>query len=124
MHLLERQEETVIWHKSFTISGRDNIQKLPAEKAVFAIFAIINEEPANCRYVGQTENLPRSVRLLFEEPGSPGLRRFMQGSWVRMIRYQLMPSSTTDEMEKVREEWQKEFRPAIDEDGQYPGYYE
>jgi hypothetical protein len=96
---------------------------LPSGKAVFGVFAIVNDLPVNCRYAAETENLRDSVQRLFEHPEGKGLRKFMQGPWIQMLVYESMPDSEEGERRTVLEEWIRNYRPAIDEDGEYPGYY-
>ena len=41
-----------------------------------------------------------------------------------MLVYELMPSSTKEEREKNSQEWVKAYNPKIDEDEEYPDYYD
>jgi hypothetical protein len=102
---------------------KDSLGNLPAEGCVFGIFAMIDEAPVNCRYVGESENLSESVRALFEHPAGAGIGKFMQGPWIKMVQYELMSGSSKEEREKVVKEWRQRYKPGIDEDGDYPGYY-
>lgn len=116
--------QTIIWHKHFNLEKKDNLAELPEEAAVFGIFAIVNDEPINCRYVGETADLSRAVRELFENPPGSGMKAFMQGAWIPMLVYQRMPGSLWEERQKTVENWVQSYKPKIDEDGEYPGYYD
>jgi hypothetical protein len=43
---ITRQE---IWHRDHNLRKKHNLDELPGEPAVFAVFAIVNDEPANSR---------------------------------------------------------------------------
>lgn len=113
-----------VFHKDYNLDKKDNLNELPKAKAVFGIFAIVNEEPINCRYIGETENLQESVRNLFENPPSEGLKKFMQGPWIQMLAYESMEGSSKEDRQKIVEEWNQQHNPKIDEEGEYPGYYD
>jgi hypothetical protein len=113
-----------VWHKDYNLDKKDNLNELPTEKAVFGIFGIVNEEPINCRYVGEAENLREAVKAIFENPPSDGMKKFMQGPWIQMAVYELMPESTKEDREKLVEEWKQKYDPKIDDEGEYPGYYD
>lgn len=113
-----------IWHKDYNLEKKDNLSEVPTEKAVFAIFGIVGEAPVNCRYVNETENLREAVKLLFENPENQGLKKFMQGSWIQMLQYELLPNSTKNERKKIAAVWTEEHQPKIDDEGEYPGYYD
>jgi hypothetical protein len=113
-----------IWHKDYNLDHRDNIPEIPAQKAVFGIFAIIGEEQANCRFIGQAEDLSQCIKALFEGPDDKGLKSFMQGSWVKSLEYQVFEMSSPDQRSAVVDEWARKYRPGIHEDGGYPGYYD
>lgn len=113
-----------VFHKDYNLDKKDNLSELPESKAVFGVFAIVNEEPINCRYISETDNLLKSVKDLFENPPSEGLKKFMQGPWIQMLVYELIHDSTKEEREQIVEEWNKKYDPKIDEEGEYPGYYD
>jgi len=115
--------QTEIWHKDYNLDKKDNLSQLPHEAAVFGVFAIVHDQPVNCRYIGSTDDLQSAIKALFEEPPGPGLKKFMQGPWIQLLSFELMPGATVEERQKVREEWTRKYQPAIDEDGGYPGYY-
>ncbi len=113
-----------IWHKDFNLEEIDNLKTLPQQSAVFGIFALLDNQPMNCRYVGETGNLYQSIKELFENPLENGLKYFMQGPWIKMVQYLLMPDSTQQQREVVVEDWEEKYHPKIDESGEYPGYYQ
>lgn len=113
-----------IYHEKFNLDKRDNLSDLPAVAAIFGIFAIVNEEPANCRYVDVTDNLQQAVRDLYESPPGNGMLHFMHGAWIPMLVYELRPGVGREEMEREKAVWIKQYSPKIDEEGEYPGYYE
>jgi hypothetical protein len=112
-----------IWHRDYNLGQSHNLEELPAGKAVFALFAIVNDQPVNCRYAGETEDLRDSIKRLYEQPQGEGLRKFMQGPWVQLLQYEPMPDSSEHQRRAVLGDWIGTYRPAIDEDGEYPGYY-
>jgi hypothetical protein len=122
--ITENSTRTVIWHNNFNLDKKDNLAELPEEEVVFGIFAIVNDEPVNCRYVGETEDLRRRVKDLFENPPGLGMKTFMQGPWIPMLVYRRMPGSLPEERQKTAEDWVRKYKPNIDEDGEYPGYYD
>jgi hypothetical protein len=124
MDIEQKSLQTEIWHREYNLDKKDNLLHLPQEKAVFGVFAIINEQPANCRYIGETDNLQFTIRQLFEEPEGPGLKKFFQGPWIKILQYDLVPDASKDERDKLVKEWTESCQPKIDEEGEYPGYYD
>lgn len=113
-----------IWHPDFNLDKKTNLSEIPTKKAVFGIFAIVNEQPINCRWVQETENLQAAIKEVFETPVNPGLKNFMQGPWVKMLQYQLMPNSTEESRLHRCQDWNLTYNPDINEEGEYPGYYD
>jgi len=111
-----------VYHKAYNIDKKDNLGELPEEPAVFGIFGIIHEVPVHCRYVGSTDNLRKSVKDVFENPGTEGLKNFMQSPWIQMLCYDVMPGSSEEDRKKKEEEWTKEYEPKVNDDGEYPEY--
>jgi len=117
------EEKTVqleIFHKDYNLDKKDNLETLPEEAAVFGIFAIIHEKPVHCRYIGEAANLRAKVKDLFENPGDEGFAKFMQGPWIQMLVYELMPDASEDDRKKAAEDWTKKHEPKCDEKGEYP----
>lgn len=113
-----------IWHPAYNPGGKDNLAEIPAEKAVFGVFAVVDEKPVNCRVVGETENLQAHVRQLFENAPGEGLKKFMQGPWIHLLQYELMPGSSAGERQAQADRWTQTHQPRVDEEGEYPGYYD
>ena len=124
MQTTETKAKCEIWHKEYNLEKKENLNEIPDQKAVFGVFGIVNEEPINCRYIGETENLQEAVKELFENPQSKGMKEFMQGPWIQMLVYETMPESTEQERQKLCTNWIQEYKPNIDDEGEYPGYYE
>ena len=124
METMTQPVQLEVWHARFNLDGKDNLQELPQESAVFGIFGIVHEAPVNCRYVASTDNLQQAVRELFENPPGKGMEKFMQGPWIQMLVYELMPGAPAHVMQQAAQEWQEKHQPKIDEEGEYPGYYD
>ncbi|MEC5144152.1 hypothetical protein [Chitinophaga sp. 212800010-3] len=117
-------ERTEIFHTDFNLDKKDNLHDIPENAAVFGIFAIVDNEPVNCRYIGYTKNLRLEIRNMFENPSSEGLKHFMQGPWIQLLMYELKPIATEEEIQQLQSEWEGRYKPNIDADGEYPGYYD
>lgn len=113
-----------VFHRDYNLDQVDNLEELPAEKAVFGLFGIVDEKPINCRFIGESENLKESIQGLFEKPPTEGMTKFMQGPWVQMLMYETMVEATQEERQEVVDEWVNQYQPKIDEQGEYPGYYD
>ena len=112
-----------IFHSPFNLKQKDNLDQLPASGAVFGIFAIVNEQPVNCRYVGYTDNLQQTIRALFQN-AEGGLKLFMQGPWIKMLKYQVTDGVIAGGQQQLVDAWSKQYHPRIDTKGEYPGYYD
>ncbi|MEP0264565.1 hypothetical protein [Dokdonia sp.] len=120
---METNKELEIWHKQFNLDEKDNLDTLPTEKAVYGVFGIVDDKSINCRYVGETDNLKDAVKELFETPEDEGLKKFMQGPWIQMLKYELLPESSEKDRQESMQEWTEKYKPNVDEEGEYPGYY-
>ncbi|HLP45084.1 MAG TPA: hypothetical protein VK186_16215 [Candidatus Deferrimicrobium sp.] len=116
----EKIVQLEIFHKDYNLDKKDNLETLPEGEAVFGIFAIIHEKPVHCRYIGQTATLRKTIKDLFEHPGDEGFAKFMQGPWIQMLVYELMPGSSEEDRKKAAEDWTKKHTPKCDEKGEYP----
>ncbi len=114
---------TEIYHKNYNLDKKENLDELPTGKAVYGVFAIVRDEPTNCRYVAETSNLRRSIHRHFEEESNEGLKKFMQGPWIPMLVYEILPESKKAERQALVQRWQEQHNPKCDIDGEYPGYY-
>ena|SRR5579859_5225955 len=124
MESVSTTERMVVCHRNYNLGNQDNVHELPAGPAIYGIFAIIDEEPVNCRYIGETGNLQEAIKHLFENAHGEGLQKFMQGPWIKMLQFQLMPGSAKQERQKAMNVWVQQYNPKIDERGEYPGYYD
>ena len=109
-----------VFHRDFNLDKKDNLDELPEEPAVFGIFAIIHKTPIHPRYVGSSDNLRKAVRDVFENPEGEGLKKFMQGPWIQMLCYELLPGSTEEDRKKKEEDWNKRYEPKVTDQGEYP----
>lgn len=123
MEILTNPLQLEIWHRNYNPDKHHNLQDIPASKAVFGIFAIVKGKPGNCRYIGITENLRAAVQELFEQPKDEGLKKFMQGTWIPMLVYTLMLDAGEAAMNEAALQWTRQYQPAVDAQGEYPGYY-
>jgi hypothetical protein len=111
-----------VFHPDFNLDKKDNLSELPRTPAVFGIFGIIHNTPVHPRHISATSDLQQAVRDLFENPPSAGLKKFMQGPWVQMICYELLTDSSEETLKAKERSWTKEYKPAINDDGEYPEY--
>ncbi|MCK4764618.1 MAG: hypothetical protein KAW12_20635 [Candidatus Aminicenantes bacterium] len=114
--------KTEIFHKDYNLDKKNNLETLPQKPAVFGIFSIIHDTPVHPRYVGAADDLQKAVKDVFENPGSEGLKKFMQGAWIQMLCYELIEGSGAEELKKKEEEWTKKYEPQVTEEGEYPEY--
>lgn len=123
MNVLTPATSLEIFHKDYTLSHQDNLHELPAAPAVFAILAIVDNEPVNCRYVASATNLQEAVRGLFSNPVSEGMKTFMQGPWIKLLQYEVATENAA-ELTALQQQWEKKYDPKIEDNGEYPGYYD
>ena len=118
-------EKMEIFHKDFNLDKKHNLDQIPEGKGVFGIFGIVNSEPINCRFIAQTTNLRKSVQDLYENPPSEGLKKFMCGPWIQMLVFETFDKNKTEQQVQTSvDEWIKKYEPKIDDEGEYPGYYD
>lgn len=124
---MERVETSIsvleVWHGKYNLEGKDNLNELPEGRAVFGVFAIVNEQPLNCRHIGIAGDLRQSVKELFEVPPEKGMKEFMQGPWIKMVVYERLSDQPNGEEDNVTREWVERYQPKVDDEGEYPGYY-
>ena len=108
-----------IAHRLYNLDGRDSLNSLPAEPAVYGVFAVIDDQPVNCRHIGHCGDLRASVRDQFERAVDPGLRTFMQGPWRKMVEYLPMDDADAAECAAAAGEWAVRVRPGCAADGEY-----
>lgn len=123
METISVTEKMIIRHKDYNLAKQDNLQEVPAGPAIFAIFAIIDDRPVNCRYISATDNLQEAVTALFENSRHEGLQKFMRGPWIKMLQFNRMPDASPKEIQEALRIWEQQYDPKIDKQGEYPGYY-
>lgn len=112
---------TEIYHKDYNLDKKDNLDTLPEEPAVYGFFGIIQEKPVNCRFAGETANLRKGVRERFEQlQPEDGLKKFMQGPWIKMLCYQPCAGTSEQERQQILSEWRGRYDPKVDDEGEYP----
>ena len=109
------------WHRDYNLAHKHTLDTIPQEPAVFALFGIVDNEPVNCRYVASTQNMQAAITQLFENPHTTGMKMFMQGPWIKLLQYQTFPGTPSGEMQRIVDEWIQQFKPSIDEEGEYNG---
>ncbi len=118
----ERVVKHEVYHKDYNLDKKDNLDNLPEGPAVFGIFGIIHEIPIHPRYIASTDNLRKAVRKVFENPEGEGMRKFMQGPWIQMLCYELLPGTNEEDRKTKEAAWTSEYKPRINDEGDYPEY--
>lgn len=113
-----------VYHRQYNLSHKDNLSEIPEQGGVFGLFAIVEDEPANCRFIGSAKSIQDEIRNLFENPPNSGLKKFLHGPWISMLVYQLMTDNSEDQINATLHDWRKKFKPGIEDNGDYPGYYD
>ncbi|MBD0259619.1 MAG: hypothetical protein ICV83_28195 [Cytophagales bacterium] len=104
----------VLFQKDNNLDGKDNLGSLPEAPAVYAICGRVNGTPANPRYVGETDDLQRAVRMHFEasEPGQDEcFKEFMLSIKTKVLLYEVLPGSTGEERQAKKREWEATYKP-------------
>ena len=99
--------------KTIEIS-ESNAKDLPEKKSVYSVWAQSksNNEPINCRYVGETENLQNRTQEHFsDQEENDCLNEFMQSTKTKILIYELMPGSTKEERMAKETKWVEKFNP-------------
>ncbi|MEL7003771.1 MAG: hypothetical protein AAFN93_13695 [Bacteroidota bacterium] len=101
-----------IYKKDNNLDNRDNLNELPAEKAVYAIYSRVNGKPENCRFVGATDNLQDAVKSHFSiSEKDDCLKEFMQSIKIKTLNYKLMKDASEDELSSLQKEWEDQYQP-------------
>lgn len=113
---MRAQEKRIIDFRLFkqdnNIDGKDNLDEVPASPAVYAIFGRINGEPANCRYVGESENLRNSIKKHFSDSEENDcLKEFMQSIKIKTMNFELLEAVSDSERVEKKNLWEDEFKP-------------
>jgi hypothetical protein len=112
-----REIDHVILKASNNLDGKDNLDQLPQEPAVYGIFGRINGTPTNCRFVGQCDNLQKEIKKHFsDEEADSCLKTFMQSIKIKTINYQLMQASSEADRLNEMKKWKSEYDPKCNEE--------
>jgi len=104
--------EIILHERNNNFEGKDNLDKLPEEPAIYAICARINGESVNCRYVGEASNLRQSIKKHFTEFEShPCLAEFMQSIKIKSLRYSLVLDTNRQDILKIKKVWEENYKP-------------
>ena len=114
---LASSERMIIYQKDNNIDKFDNIDEIPEQPAVYAICGRVNDQPANCRKVGTTENLKETISTAFSdaEPDSD-FKTFMHSIKIKEMIYYLMPETSEKERKQVLKDWENKLQPACTEE--------
>jgi excinuclease UvrABC nuclease subunit len=93
----------------------DDLDGLPEQKAVYAIFAAEKDtgKPIHCRYVGETNDLQERTRAHFSDnEENEDLKEFMHSQKTKKMVYELLPGSDKQKRLTKEDEWIKLYDPA------------
>lgn len=107
----------LLYKQAFNLEKKDNLHLLPAAPAVYAICGRVNGQTANCRFVGQAEDLQAAIEQHFHEDSPHAcVSEFMRSVKIKELLYMPMPGSTQQERENIKQEWEKKFQPVCNEE--------
>lgn len=113
--LLEGQPgicSTIIYRKEFNLDKKDNLEEIPNDPAVYTVCGRVNGNAVNPRCVSTATNLQEAIKQLYAEANSnDSLLKFMQSIKVKMLVYQVMPGSTENERQQIKQQWENELQP-------------
>ena len=121
---LEEDSQTkslVIYEKGNNLDGKDNLNELPAKSAIYMICGRVNGQPANPRFVGESENLQEAIRCHFDEKvpaekGNECFKEFMTSIKIKTLVYVTVPGLSAEERLKRKEEWEEKYKPKCNEE--------
>ncbi|MFT7032452.1 MAG: hypothetical protein ACJA2S_000952 [Cyclobacteriaceae bacterium] len=106
-----------IFKEDNNLDKQDNLNELPKENAIYTICSRINGEPANCRFVGLTDDLQNSIKIHFSGEEQDGcLREFMQSIKIKTINYMLLHDLSGEERDLLLEQWRNEYKPECNDE--------
>lgn len=108
----------VLYQKDNNLDKRDNLDELPETAAVYAVCGRVNGEPANPRYVGVVDNLRDAIKGHFDKSRNDVdqcFKDFVLSIKTKTLIYQELDGSNLLEREKIRDEWDKKFKPQCNE---------
>lgn len=113
METIEKQmTEVLLFKKDNNLDGKDNLDSLPPGKAIYGLFGRINGRPANCRFIGTTENLREAVKHHFSDRETKVcLRTFMQSIKIKFLVYQPLTNEKPADIEGIQMDWEQKFKP-------------
>jgi hypothetical protein len=105
-------QNLVILHKDYNLDKKDNLDEVPAVPAVYALCGRVNGQAVNARHVACTENLQAAVKAHFSDnSNNQCLQNFMQSIKIKMLVFQLMPGSTENERQAIKQQWDNKMTP-------------
>ena len=111
-----------IYHPKYNLECRNNLTAIPTHCAVYGLFAIIDDQPVHCRFVGATDNLQAAITRHFEMEPEPGIHRFMQGPWIKLLVFEPVTSAAdSPQTAALVDEWVRRYSPSCDGEGDYAG---
>ena len=95
----EGEEGMEIYHRDYNLDQEDNLDQIPDTQGVLGIFSLIRNDPSNCRLIKTSGNLRETVKSLFENADNIGVKKFMQGPWIKFLKYLIIDSEKGDKNE-------------------------
>jgi len=118
---LETENEVknvVLYQKDNNLDKRDNLDELPTTPSVYAICGRVNGQPANPRYVGESDNLQETIKKHFlesEKDLDDCVKEFVLSIKTKSLIYQEMPGSSSKERNDAKEAWETKYKPECNE---------
>lgn len=114
--LKENSEVTslVIYQEDNNLDKLDNLSDLPNSPAVYAICGSVNGQPVNPRFVGETDNLQKSIRSHFNKASveeEECFKEFMHSIKIKVLVYQIFEGSTKEERKLEEKKWKEKYQP-------------
>ncbi|MBC9934521.1 hypothetical protein [Chitinophaga qingshengii] len=105
-----------LFKKDNNMDGRDNLDTIPQEPAVYAICGRVNGAPANPRFVGAAMNLQEAVRAHFSAyEQDTCLRTFMQSIKLKDLVFEIIDTPSPQLLEDKGAAWIERLKPACNE---------
>ena len=102
------------------LDKHDNLDELPEEPAIYAICGRVNGVPANPRYIGETGNLRKEIKDLFDKnlpaPENNELfKAFVLSIKLKTLVYELI-ADTPERRKILKEDWLTRYPPVCNEE--------
>jgi len=110
----------VLFQKDNNADGKDNLDMLPGLPAVYAVGERVNGQAANLRYIGEAGNLRESIKKHFDKTHSEEdecFKEFMLSIKIKVLIYELIPSSTHEERLVIKKEWENRYKRDCNKEG-------